>query len=279
MPRSLIVRIIVPAAAALSLVAESAWARGPECWNSDEMPAAELYAFHTALMVGALRCRSERPDALSSYNALVQARKSSIDAARTVLQARFIRDLGPEKGLTEFKNFDTEIANRASIAGPGRLPCEGVDTYSRLAASASQADFYTLARLNNPSVEIRSCGLEPTVAFADPAVITTSRRMPGQAGPSTVAAKMDASTETPAVVAASVPATADEQPGDATPTETQPISPTKDTGSETPQEAVVGKTAPQDVAPNVDPAKALEDAARALAAAASSLRVASSADH
>jgi len=243
----------------LSLLGQPALAGGPACWNSDELPAAQLHAFHTTLMVGALRCRSERPDALGSYNAFVEARKSSINAARTVVQARFIRDKGAEVGLTEFKNFDTEIANRASIAGPEGLPCDGVDTYSRLAASASQGDLYTLARLNNPGTEIRSCGTEPKLALADPVLKTSASEVPEQVG--------------------SDPAIASEQPAEVARAELQPALQEQDIGTATPvQKAVAVEGAAQGGATAVDPAKALEDAARALSEAASSLRTASAAN-
>ena len=260
MPCPLIVRTALPAAAILSLLGQPAWAGGPACWNTDELPAAQLHAFHTALMVGALKCRTERPDALSSYNAFVEVRKSSINAARTVVQARFIRDKGAEAGLVEFKNFDTEIANRASIDGPGGLPCDGVDTYSRLAASASPGDLYTLASLNTPSAELRSCGSEPTLAIADPVLKTVrADEVPEQAGTS--------------------PAIAPEQPGDVAQPEMQPALQTQAIGSATPpQKVATAETPAQGGKAAVDPAKALEDAARALAEAASSLRTASAAN-
>lgn len=280
MPRSLIVRIIVPTAAVLSLVGQPASARGPACWNSDELPAAELHAFHTTLMVGALKCRSERPEVLGSYNAFVQARKSSIDAARAVLQARFIREVGLETGLAEFKNFDTEIANRASLGGPDALPCDGVDIYSRLAASASHVDLHTLARLNNSGVEIRSCGLEPTLAVAAPGLKATRREVPEQAEPMLVAAKTDASPEVPPAVAGPISPVVPEQQGNVMRPETLPAgSKTQEIGSETlSQESVPAETAAQGGNANVDPVKALEDAARALAVAATSLRAGSSAN-
>lgn len=262
MPGSLIVRAIVPAIAVLGLVGEPAWARGPACWNADELPAAQLYAFHTTLMVGALRCRSERPDVLDAYNALVEARKSSIDAARTVVQARFIRDLGAETGLTEFKNFDTEIANRASIAGSDGLPCDGVDTYSRLAASASQADLYTFARLNNPGVEIRSCASQSTAELVVPA--QASQEIPDQARPATVMIRTGASPEAPEAVPDRLPAVVRVHKNDAM----QSAS----------QDPVDQEVATKGGDANADPAKALEDAARALSAAASSLRTASAAN-
>lgn len=271
MPNSLIVRIIAPTAAILSLVGQPALARVSMCWNADELPAAQLYAFHTALMVGALKCRSERPDVLNSYNAFAQARKSSLDAARTVLQAHFIRELGPETGLTEFKNFDTEIANRVSMARPEGLPCDGIDVYSRLAASASQADLYTLAGLNNSGVEIRSCGMEPGLTLTAPGLKTT-RRDEEPAAPVLVA-KADVSPEAPQAAQGSVPAVAYEQQGGVA----QPETKAPDVGSgPQPQEAVVRTAAANEEVARVDPAKALDDAARALAAAAVSLRTASS---
>lgn len=278
MPCSLIVRVIVPAAAALSLAAQPAWARESLCWNADELPAAQLHAFHTTLMVAALRCRVERPDALGSYNAFVEARKSTIDAARTVVQARFIRDLGPEAGLTEFKNFDTEIANRASIAGSDGMPCDGVDTYARLGSSASQADLFTLARLNNPGVEVRSCETQTTLAVAGPAAMAAGAEAPGQAGPAPAATGTDTSAQAP--VAGATPAVVHGQTGEAARPEMQQASQTQDIASAaTPQASATGQTVAQDENAGADPAKALEEAARALAAAASSLRTASTPGH
>lgn len=278
MPRSLIVRIVVPAAAILSLAGQAAWARGPACWNLDELPAAQLHAFHTTLMVGALRCRSERPDALNSYNAFVEARKASINAARTVVEARFIRDMGFEAGLTEFKNFDTEIANRASIAGHDGMPCDGVDTYSRLAASASQADLYTFSRLNNPGVEIRSCGSEPGLALADATLHASRRDVSQEAEPMVVATAKSASGEAPQAVSSPTPALAHQEAGDVRRPAMQPASQTQAIGSANPPSST-GEAAAPDANGNADAAKALEDAARALAAAASSLRTASPASH
>lgn len=276
MPRSLIVRAIVPAAAILSIVGQPAWARGPECWNSDEVPAAQLHAFHTTLMVGAMKCRSDKPDALASYNTFVESRKSSIEAARTVVQARFIRDLGPEMGATEFKNFDTEIANRVSLGGPDGLSCDAIDIYSRFATSASEADLDTLARLH-PGVEINRCEAEPTMAvLAGPESDTTQAKVWVHRG--SVPVKTEPSSEAPQAATVTVTTATPEQPASETPPETQPaVAQTPAIGSEsTPKVVKAEETAAPAENANADPAKALEDAARALAAAATSLRAASS---
>ena len=274
MPRSLIVRAMVPAAAILSLVAQPAWARGPECWNSDEVPAAQLHAFHTTLMVGAMKCRSDKPDAMASYNTFAESRKTSIEAARTVVQARFIRELGPEMGATEFKNFDTEIANRVSLGGQDGLSCEAIDIYSRFATSASEADLDTLARLHT-GVGINRCEAEPTLAaLSGPEADTARAKVWVHKG--SVPVKTEPSSEAPQAATVTVTTAAPEQPASETPPEAQSASPMPTTGSKsTPQVAKAEETAAPAETANVDPAKALEDAARALAAAATSLRTAS----
>lgn len=276
MSRSLIVRVVMPAAAVLSLVGQPAWARGPECWNSDEISAARLHAFHTTLMVGAMRCRTDRPEALASYNAFVESRKSSIEAARTVVQAHFIREMGPETGTMEFKNFDTEIANRVSLAGHDGLSCDAIDIYSRFAMSASEADLDTLGRLHT-GVEIRRCEAEPTMAvLAGPDLKSTRAEVWVHRG--SVPVKTEPSPEAPQAATVTVATAAPEQPAGETPPETQPAAQTQAIGAETTsQGTAAGETAAPTENANADPAKALEDAARALAAAATSLRTASTA--
>lgn len=275
MSRSLFVRLVVPTAAVLSLAGQPALARGPECWNSDEISAARLHAFHTTLMVGAMRCRSDRPEALDSYNAFVESRKSSIEGARTVVQAHFIREMGSEAGAMEFKNFDTEIANRVSLAGHDGVSCDGIDIYSRFAASASEADLDTLARLHT-GVEIHRCEAEPRLAvLAGPELNTTRAEVRVHRG--SVPVKTEPSSDAPQPAVVTVATAAPEQPASEALPEAKPASETQIGAEATSQGTAAEETAAPAENANVDPAKALEDAARALAAAATSLRTASAA--
>ncbi|GGB89426.1 hypothetical protein GCM10011494_04720 [Novosphingobium endophyticum] len=275
MTRSYIARVIAPAVASLGLVAQPALAAAPACWNADEISAARLHAFQTTLLVGAMRCR-DAPDTLNSYNAFVQARKASLEASRTVLQAHFIRALGPENGMPAFAAYETEVGNRASIIDHDTLRCEAVATYSRLASSASENDLYTLARISDNAVASELCQPQRTAALP--------------AGPAPQAALQETTAAPAAEADQTLTAT---PPPEALPETTLAQAPSEAVQPPTTQLALAKQEAsPQTIARDssagaqsaanevakVDPATALEDAARALAAAASSLRGASSAN-
>lgn len=275
MTRSFIVRVIAPAVAALGLVAQPALAAAPVCWNADEISAARLHAFQTTLLVGAMRCRNA-PDTLSSYNAFVQARKASLEASRTVLQAHFIRALGPEDGMPAFAAYETEVGNRASIIDHDTLRCEAVATYSRLASSASEDDLYTLARVSDNAVASELCQPQRAAALPDgPAPQAVLQET--AAAPAVEADQTSSAAPPPDVLPETTVAQATSEAVE--PPVIQPALAKQEVSPETiAQDTPAGPQPAADEVAKVDPATALEDAARALAAAASSLRGASSAN-
>jgi hypothetical protein len=263
--RSFIVRAIVPAVAAISLLGQPAWAAGSACWSPDEIPAARLHAFHTMLMVGAMRCRNERPDALGSYEAFFEARKGSLQATRTVLQAHFIRALGPESGPAAYTDYDTKIGNQISNLDHNALRCEMIGTYARLAATASEGDLYTLARVSDTHVDVLACDQQTAVV---PPAGLESAVIRKEAEPAMPAAE-PASTELPQTEPMDKAVLAQAEP-QATAAPPEPAAMPAEPEAK-PVEPSATQTASVEEA-RVDPAAALEDAARALAAAAVSLR-------
>lgn len=273
---SFIGRVMVPAVAIIGLVGQQAWASDAGCWNQDEIPAVSLHGFHTMLMIGALKCRNLNPDVMLSYNAFVDSRETEIEAAHTVLQAHFIRLQGLQAGVAAFKAFDTETGNLASGLDHDAQRCEAIGMYSRLAASATDGDLYMLAKLTGSERDIRHCEAGTAMAgLASPALKGAEEKATEQA--TLTAASDKDSTEVAQVE--SEPALTQEQPVAVAVAEAEVPPAPEAQASEppaTPQVAVNDEPVP--ASDNDKAATALEDAARALAQAAVSLRSASSAD-
>lgn len=274
MSRSFIVRVIVPAIAVVGLLVQPARADQGPCWSSDEIPAARLHAFQTMLMVGAMRCQYDRPDALKSHNAFIQSRKSSIEVARTVLQAHFIRELGAQDGATAFRAFDTKVGNLVSGSDDNALSCDAIGTYSRLAVSASEVDLYTLASLNAERLDIHPCLTDSAMALpTNPAPKTSAQGGQEPSGLTPTSETTGTSAEAPKLASAE-----HGQVDNAAPPEVKAAAQAQEGKSDAQPQTIANKE-PAAGNGNADAAAALQEAARALAAAATSLRMASSANH
>lgn len=233
----------------------------PNCWQNDEIAAAELHSFQTMLMVGALKCRDRLPAALEGYNRFMSVKRDLIVTNQYLLMSHFIREYGDSSGTGAFRDYETSIGNRHSAADNlGR--CEAIGAMGRMAANASESDLRELARVMGQDLDM-TCptyadadeGLAPTVAagtsskgqpVAAPvarAAATTEEIAPAPAAPKLVTS--EAGTQPKVVTVADEPAVAAAPAAPAAPA-AAPAAPTA--------------------------AQALQEAAKALALAATALQ-------
>lgn len=262
-----------------STVSTAQTAPWEDCWQKDEIPSVRVQIFQTMLMVGAFKCGGVFPAAVTNYNAFVNAKRSLILANQQVVQAHFTRAQGAEHGQIAYLEHQTRVGNQQSL-GNMLNRCESVSTFSRLAAEASEAELLELARFASKDVSIRTCD----VARHDP-VMQGPRPVPGfaphVARPAAAPVKSTLPVETTMA-----------QPGDqADLTEPRPAGimnsatvPAPAASAPAPMAAVPAPAAPVPVAivatgadastpsDGVTAAMALQEAARALAQAATALQ-------
>ncbi|MBB4640361.1 hypothetical protein [Rhizorhapis suberifaciens] len=225
------------------------------CWQADEVAAAELHNFQTMLMVGALKCRDRSPAALEGYNRFMSIKRDLVVANQYILTSHFIRNYGDSSGTGAFRDYETRVGNRHSSADNlGR--CEAIGAMGRMAANASEADLRELARVVGQESLEMTC---PTFAQADEglapsfAASASAKAEPAAAPAADFAGNSGAPTSAGAVADTATPALVTAEAG------TQPKVVTV---AETPAPAAAAPTA----------AQALQDAAKALALAASAMQ-------
>ena len=245
----------------LSLISVPANADLPKrnCWQNDEIAAAELHNFQTMLMVGALKCRDRLPAALEGYNRFMSVKRDLIVANQFLLMSHFIREYGDSSGTGAFRDYETSVGNRHSAADNlGR--CEAIGAMGRMAASASEADLRELARVMGQDLAM-TC---PTYADADEGLAPTlaaGTSSKGQPVPAPAAPAAAAGTEVIAP-APSAPRLVTSETGTQPKVVTVADAPAAAAAPPAPAAASAAPTA----------AQALQEAAKALALAATALQ-------
>lgn len=224
------------------------------CWQADEIAAAELHNFQTMLMVGALKCRDRSPAALEGYNRFMSIKRDLVVANQYILTSHFIRNYGDSSGTGAFRDYETRVGNRHSSADNlGR--CEAIGAMGRMAANASEADLRELARVIGQDSLETTC---PTLAQSDEGLAPTF------AASASASAKDEPAAGTAAASASNAAAAG--SPADAA---APPAVVTSETGTQ-PKVITVAEAPAPAAAPTA--AQALQDAAKALALAASAMQ-------
>lgn len=216
------------AMSSFALFSSTAYA-ADSCWYPNEAKAAQLRDFHTMLMVGALQCRVANPQSIVRYNEFVTKQRGALDANATVLKTHFLREDGIQQGQSAYDRFATARANGHSAKAAAPEFCGNVDSFMRMATSASQGDLLILAQSLSPAPASGACppsnfaASEPAapapagvaVAAAPISEAAATASAPEPAAGVTVAAKEEA-VVTPAVAtektAVAAPALADKAP-------------------------------------------------------------------
>lgn len=239
----------------LCLVSAPANADLPDknCWQADEVAAAELHNFQTMLMVGALKCRDRSPAALEGYNRFMSIKRDLVVANQYLLTSHFIRNYGDSSGTGAFRDYETRVGNRHSSADNlGR--CEAIGAMGRMAANASEADLRELARvIGQDSLEM-TC---PTLAQSDEGLAPTFAASASAKEPAAGTAADLASNSGESTAAGAAADT------------TAPTVVVSENGTQ-PKVVTVAEAPAPAAAPTA--AQALQDAAKALALAASAMQ-------
>ena len=115
------------------------------CWYPDEIVADQVKDFQYMLMVGALQCRNGGSTGNEGYDAFVTRQRNVLDSKGYVLKGHFLRENGVVGGRAAYDQYSTALSNRHA----GRMDepsfCQTIAVYTRLAATASDHDFVTLA--------------------------------------------------------------------------------------------------------------------------------------
>ena len=98
------------------------------------------------LMVGALQCRNTVGPANEAYNAFVAQQHGVLDSKGYVLKGHFLRENGVAGGRAAYDQYNTAMSNRHAGRFDDPSFCATIATYTRMAATASDRDFVTLAQ-------------------------------------------------------------------------------------------------------------------------------------
>lgn len=235
-----------------------------ECWNQDELSAAQIHSFKTMLMVGSIKCRELVPSTVEGYNLFIDNKRDFITSNQYVVVSHFIKKHGVEAGITSFRNYDTSTGNLHS-GGNFLSRCESIATISRLAANASDSDLRELARVVSNDALTPACPTDNEVALAA-TMATAAAPLPVSVGNGVAESAQTPPAEPAVVAAAAQPAVASVSADLAPVAAVAIVAP-----------ASVPEPAKLVEAPAPTAAQALQDAARALALAATALQAQSAA--
>lgn len=128
-----------------------------ECWQQHEIAAAKIQRFKTMLLVGSLNCRDLDPFVMDDYNHFLRVQRPIVNEHQQIVRDRFVRKYGPRYGLTAFTDYETQLGNRLSSSRHGRVRCDMIASYARLAARVSASGLIDLAHSVDEEAPLRAC--------------------------------------------------------------------------------------------------------------------------
>ena len=128
----------------------------PDCWRARELDAAQVRAFQTMLMVGALQCRSRYEPAADAYNWFVEMQRERLLRHGKTLERHFERENG-EQAVGASDRFNTALANQYSGSFDGHMTCWTVVTMATQAGAADGEGLLRLARVYTPRPAALGC--------------------------------------------------------------------------------------------------------------------------
>jgi len=126
---------ICVAVAAAGFIAEPAHAAA-NCWNPTQVSAAKIRDLQSRLMVATMRCRAMGIDVLPAYNDFVRTNRATIQAANTVIKARFASGFAI-RGQFEYDRFTTQLANAYGADATSAAICHDTEARAREAIAAN----------------------------------------------------------------------------------------------------------------------------------------------
>lgn len=145
------------------------------CWYPDEIQADQVKDFQYMMMVGSLQCSNGSRPSREAYNAFVNSKRGVLDSKGYVLKAHFLRENGIQDGRAAYDRSATTMSNRHAGRFDDASFCATISSYTRMAVTASDADFITLAQsvIEPPSGSCAASGYNPPVVAASPPVRRT----------------------------------------------------------------------------------------------------------
>ena len=240
---------------------------GSDCWRADEAKAARIQNLQTMFMIDAIKCQDTIPATLESYNLFMVKRHDMLVANKYIVQAHFVRIMGPDVGVKASTDYDTQLGNKISSSAIDVQRCKVTGMYARLAGDATEDDLVAMSDLLVGNAPPAVC---PATVAAPPSptamVIPVWKK---QAPPSSVPVSGPTPAVATAQVAAAPMAMSEEAAVPAVDTQATAVPP------------AIATTAPLSAAPAVAPATAVSapttapvsqaDAIRALQQAAAAL--------
>ena len=120
--------------AAAGFLAEPAHAAA-SCWNPQQVAAAKVRDLQSRLMVATMRCRAMGIDVLPAYNEFVRTNRTTIQAANSVIKARFTTGFAM-RGQFEYDRFTTSLANAYGADATSTEICHDTEARAREAVAA-----------------------------------------------------------------------------------------------------------------------------------------------
>ena len=148
------------ACASAPLHANTAYALGEDCWETNEVQALKLERFKTMLLVAMLNCRDQEPGIGADYNRFVRAHRSLIASRQSIVRAHFVRVRGPATGMDAWSNYETALGNRFSDADFTPQRCADAAAEARLAGYVSERGLMDLLE-SVPNEDVAICPPEP----------------------------------------------------------------------------------------------------------------------
>lgn len=148
----------IAAAPAVAQVSDAA-----DCWHADELTAARVGDLQSTLMVLALKCHDTAPDTVAAFNKFMADKRAVVLKDRHLVEAHFVRSLGPVEGMRASAAYDTRLGNQSSAPDISVAQCERAASYARLADAGGEDDLPVLAGLVAVPSSLAAC---PTAAPA-----------------------------------------------------------------------------------------------------------------
>lgn len=151
--------------AAATAQANTQVANAVECWRADEAKAVRIQNLQTMLMVDAIKCQDTMASTLEGYNSFITKWQDRLVANKYIVQAHFVRRLGPVEGAKAATDYHTRVGNQLSASPISVDRCESTGMFARLAANASDDDLVIMANALAGAVEVTECpAAEPVKA-------------------------------------------------------------------------------------------------------------------
>ncbi|MCF8709522.1 hypothetical protein [Rhizorhapis sp. SPR117] len=166
---ALTISIAIVSTSIMSVTAYAQPVMKEDCWYPDELSAAQVQNFQTMLMIGTFKCLEKMPSTLESYKLFMNNKRDFLVHNKNIVISRFIRQYGQSSGNMAYMNYETGVGNLHSMKNIIDR-CETIGAYSRLAANASESDLVEFSRTVADNLLAVACPADQGSSVASMAV-------------------------------------------------------------------------------------------------------------